>query len=277
MRSLAVYLRWLVALVMLVPLLLMAAPSPSENQDSRAPAEKLRKALDQNVSVTLSNVKLKEAFDHLHEQTKLNYVFDHVTLRQMGFENDDDDNLVFSINLKNVKVRTVLQTILGQYNLGYAIVNDTVVITSAEMAIYRQLRQPVSLDYDNIPLSTALKQLGKQTATNLLLDPRVSKDALAPVTMQLDEVPLETAVRLMAEMAGLKSARLGNVLFVTTETRADKLRADPELAMPVPGGDNSNGNQPLPAPPRVIAAPAAAPAVPAPAQPAVPAPDPEKK
>jgi hypothetical protein len=94
--------------------------------------------------------------------------------------------------------------------------------------------------------------------------------------MQLDEVPLEIAVRLMAEMAGLKSARLGNVLFVTTELRADKLRADPELAMP----GQSNDGPAVPPPPNVRAmpAPAGAPALPAaPAQPATPAPDPDKK
>lgn len=274
MPSFVVRLRWLVAVVAVAPALLLAAPSSNDGADAQPPAEKLRKALDRTVSVTLSNVKLKEAFDHLHEQTKLNFVFDHATLRQMGFENDDDDNLIFSINLKNVKLRTVLRTVLGQYNLGYVIVNDTVVITSADMAIYRQLRQTVTLDYDNIPLSTALKQLSRETAANLLLDPRVTKEAQAPVTMQLDEVPLETAVRLMAEMAGLKSARLGNVLFVTTEARADKLRADPELTMPNPSAENVPMGLPLPNV-RAIAAPAA-PAAPAPAPPA-PAPAAEKK
>ena len=84
MPSRAVCLRLLVALVALVPALILAAPSPSKNADTRPPAEKLRKALDQTVSVSLANVKLKEAFDQLHEETKLNFVFDHATLRQMG-------------------------------------------------------------------------------------------------------------------------------------------------------------------------------------------------
>jgi hypothetical protein len=55
-------------------------------------------------------------------------------------------------------------------------------------------------------------------------------------------VPLETAVRLLAEMAGLKPVRVGNVLFVTKKETANELRADPDLQQPgQPGQPGAGG------------------------------------
>jgi hypothetical protein len=44
--------------------------------------------------------------------------------------------------------------------------------------------------------------------------------------LELTDVPLETAIRLASEVAGMKAVRMGNVLFVTSEVRGEKLRAD---------------------------------------------------
>ncbi len=115
--------------------------------------------------------------------------------------------------------------ILNQYNLAYAIVGDSVVITTEEMAIYRQLKQRVSLDLEKVPMATALKNLAKETATNLLIDGRATKDAQNPVSLQVEDVPLDTAVRLVTEAAGLKAVRLGNVVLVTTRHRPNCVRS----------------------------------------------------
>ena len=57
------------------------------------------------------------------------------------------------------------------------------------------------------------------------------------VTLKLDDVPLETAVRLAAEVGGLRVVRMNNVLFITSDARADKLRTDAEMLVPAsPGG-----------------------------------------
>src|SRR5262249_31937001 len=162
--------------------------------------------------------------------TKINFVLDTPTLLEMGIALEESPA---SIKVTNARLRTGLRAMLGQFNLSYTILGDRVLITSEEMAVYRQLRPPVSLDLDGTPLRTALNQLARQTAVNLLLDPRAAKEAQTPLTVRVDDVPLEAAVRLLAEFAGLKPARMGNVLLVTTEERADKLRAEPEL-VPVP-------------------------------------------
>lgn len=203
-----------------------AAPAPPQT-DAMPPAAKVRKALEQTVRLEVNAIQLTEALDLLKDQIKVNFVLDQWTIQMWGIETE-------AVNLKvdGTKARVALKKLLSPYNLAYVIIEDSVVITSPEMAIYRQLRQSVSVDVDDIPLQTALRQLAQRTAVNLLVDPRIAKDAQSNISLQLDEVPLETAVRLMAESAGLKAARVGNVLIVTSEGRAAKLRAESDLITP---------------------------------------------
>ncbi len=208
----------------------VARSAPADGAKSESPAERIRKALDQVITIDINDQPLKLALNQLHEQTKINFVPDTFTMQQMGI---DSDGTPVSLKLQNVKVKTVLRSMFGQFNLSYAIVGEAVVITTDDMAMYRQMKQRVSVDYDKTPLGEALKQLSRNTATNLLLDAKLGKEGQAPVTLQLEEVPLETAVRLISELGGLKPVRLGNVLYVTSKANANELRADPDLA-PLP-------------------------------------------
>lgn len=218
------------------------APTPVVNSavpKIEYPAETMRKALEQTLALEFNEQPLNLAVAQLKEQTKLNFILDKVTLEQIGIGLEEP----VSFKVPKVKLRNGLRMLLNQYNLGYAILDDTIVITTADMAIRRQLGQPVNLDLQGTPLLSALKQLARETATNLVMDTKLIKESQTPVTMQLDDVPLDTAVRLMAEMAGVKSVRLGNVLYITTEARADKLRAEeaenhpvqPQANVPQPG------------------------------------------
>jgi hypothetical protein len=109
------------------------------------------------------------------------------------------------------------------------------------VAVYRQLKQRIAVDYEAVPLGKALKDLSTKYGVNVVIDPRTAKTKAAdnPVTLQVDDVPFEAAVRLLCEMADLKPARMANVIFVTTEDRADKLRNSDSLVptpgLPVPG------------------------------------------
>src|SRR2546423_9425791 len=113
----------------------------------------------------------------------------------------DPNGAVVNLKLKDAKIRTALRSALNPYNLSYAIIGDTVVITTEDMAVLRQMKQRVSVDYENVQLGTALKKLAKETGTSIVVDNRSTKEAEAAITLQLDDVPLETAVRLAAEMA----------------------------------------------------------------------------
>ena len=248
-----------------------AAPVPSAQDTKKAgetPAERVRRALDQNIAnLEIENQQLNLALEQLHEETKITFVLDRATIAQMmGI--DVDNGAPVRAKMQNIKARTALRNILNQYSLAYAIVGDSVLITSEEMAVYRQLKQRVSVDLDRVPVEKALKGLARETGTNLLVDSRAQKESQATVTLQLDDVPLETAVRLIAEGAGLKPVRVGNVVLVTTKAHATELRNEPELA-PSPRVPNADG-PPVPAVPPGIAVPVPGVAPLAPNPPALP-------
>jgi hypothetical protein len=243
-------------------LALTAAPAapvtpPKEEKKGETGAEKIRKALDQNIaSLEIENQQFPLALDQLREETKINFVIDRGTIQMMGI--DIDNGAPVKAKLQNVKAKAALRNVLNQYGLSYAIVGDSVIVTTEEMAVYKQLKQRVSLDLDRVQVEKALKNLARETGTNLLLDNRAQKEGQTAVTLQVDDVPLETAVRLIAEGAGLKAARLGNVVLVTTKAHATELRSEPDLApaprfpgtadgVP-PGGVVPGGVVPLPAP-----------------------------
>lgn len=220
----------------IVPPVLGAAPIPSPTKSpAETPAQKLRKELEIAVTIDIAEQPLSQAITQLREQTKVNLVLDKFSITTMGV---DPDSTPVSLKIKQGKLRTGLHSMLSQWNLTYAIVGDTLLITTEEMAIYRQMKQRVSVDLTKAELGKALRQLGKENGVNILVDPKLGKEAQTAITLELDDVPLDTAVRLIAESAGLKTARVGNVLMVTTKATAASLQADPELTpKPVPGGE----------------------------------------
>lgn len=225
MSTHAARLSWslLVGLLLATPAL--AAPtagqSKPEQPKTETAAEKVRKALDQVTSVEFQATTLTVAMETLREQTKVNFVIDRSTIQMMGISPDDAQ---INLKLGSVKLRTVLKHLLSQYNLTYVIDGDILLITTEQMAIEKQMRQRVSVDFDKMPLDQALKQLVRDTgASNLVIDHRHVAKIKDTVTLKLEDVPLETAVRLIAEVAGLRSVRLSNVLFVTSPEVAAKL------------------------------------------------------
>jgi type II secretory pathway component GspD/PulD (secretin) len=129
-----------------------------------------------------------------------------------------------TVKRKDEKVSEVLKAIVKPYNLGYAIIGDSVFVSTDDMAMLRQLKQHITVDIEKVELAKALEQLKRETATNIVLDAKATKEGKTIVTLQIDDVPLETAVRLLAEMAGLKVVRNANVLYVTPRGNASELR-----------------------------------------------------
>jgi ribosomal protein L25 (general stress protein Ctc) len=237
-----------------------AAPITKDKPEQAPLAnEMVRKALDQTINnLEIDNQPFHLAIDQLREETKINFVLDRTSIAVAGIE---IETTPVKVKLQKVKLRRGLQTILNQYGLSYVIIGESVLVTTEEMAIYRQLRQRVNIDLERVQLSTALKQLARETGTNLLIDSRAQKEAQTPVSLQLDDVPLETAVRLLAESADLKPVRMGNVVLVTTKAHATDLRAEPDLVI-----SPRNPNVEIPTPPGavVIPAPGAQPVPPVP-------------
>ncbi len=242
-------------------------------------AEKVRKALDQPITVDFSGQSLTDAVEHLRKESKLNIVLDRFTLQTYGLA---PESIQINLKLQNVKLRTVLKQLLSQANLAYVIDGEIMLLTTDDMATQRQVRQRVTIDLAKTPLDKALKDLAKETNVNIVLDPRHLEKGKADVTLQLDDVPLEVAVRLISEMAGLRSVKQSNVLFVTTKEVAAELKkeeAPDAFTNPYypffPGGgvifgrEIGFGGGVMPVPPIPIAIPDVAVPVP-------PAPPPEK-
>ena len=225
-----------VATLALMTLVGPASAAPllkSEVKADRTAAEAIRKALESTGNFDFTGVTLAGVMNTLSEQYKINIVIDRTVLQQMGFE---PEGMNVELKMKEGKLRNALRGIVGQYNLTFATIGESLVITTEEVAVYRQLKQRINVDYDDVPLSKAVKDLGTRYGVNVVLDPRTAKSKASEnrVTLQVDDVPFEAAIRLLCEMADLKPARMGNVIFVTTEARADRLK-DGDSLVPTPG------------------------------------------
>jgi hypothetical protein len=215
------------------------APLPEKPRDATA-VEKVRKGLDRIVTVELTEQTLESAVNLLRQETKLNLSLDCITLAQSNI--DPASISLSNATLRDVKTRVALRSILAPFNLNWVIVGDAVVITTEEMATYRQLTQHVSLDLDQIEFAAALKGLARDTGVNLVLDPRLTNEGKTKVTLQADDITLESTVRILSELAGVKPVRIGNVLFITGKVNATELRAEAELVpIPRPGVQNTDG------------------------------------
>jgi hypothetical protein len=231
LRLAAVALAWALA-----PALLTAAPAAPDKDKAPSPAEKLRAALNAPISVKIDRQPLGPAVEMLREKGKVNIVIDTATIQNTFGWLPEQSPTAVDVDLKEVKLKSALRTVLTPFGLGYAVIGDTVVVTTEEMAVARQMKQRVNVEFEKVELAQALKQLNRETGANLLLDSRAEKEAKNPVSLELEDVPLETAVRLLSEMAGLKPVRIGNTLFVTRKETANELRQDPDLGQPGPGG-----------------------------------------
>lgn len=223
-----------VAAAGLVASFAVAAPVPPKADDS--PAAKARAALDQKVTLTAEGKTLTELVEMVKEATKAEVVLDTATFQQFGF---DANSPTVNCDVKEVKLREVMKTVLGKINLRCGVTAAGLCISTEDGLTAKQLRHRVDVDAADRPLGDLLRSLADQSGTNVVFDSRPGKKLTdAAVTLKADDVPVETAVRLAAEVGGYGVVRMGNVLFVTTTERADKLAAvaDPRLppAMPNP-------------------------------------------
>lgn len=207
----------------------LAAAQVEPPPKHETPAEKIRRALDQTVSLEItSKDPLGQLLGYLRDKAKVPVSVDHAELTRalQSVNRDSIESLDFPQKLERMKLGAAVRSVLRPYNLTFVIADNHLVITSPDMAPKRQLRQSVTLDFNDMPLKSALRHLARLTAVNVVIDARIGGDNLNSVTISIEDVSLETAARLVAEVAGLKAVAVGNVIFVTTESRAAKIRAE---------------------------------------------------
>ena len=207
-----------------------AAPVPQAAKPSESPAAKARKALNDPADFRFDQASLDDLARFVRGRFGVELTIDVNALAQMGMNANAP---VLNANLKAAKLRDGLKAALAPVGLRFAVTAEGLVVSSDEGITQLQMRQRVSLDGGGRPLAAVLTQLAADTGANLVLDPRQAKKAgETPVALTLDDTPLEAAVRLVAEVAGLRAVRLSNVLFVTSEDRAEKLRPDADAPVP---------------------------------------------
>ncbi len=222
----------------LIPVTIEALPESSEARPPSAKetsAERTRKALEQTVTFDLLHHPLSEVVRLLRDQSGVRLILDRQGLSQIGI---NPDEVIVSTKL-SMTLGSSLRQILSQYNMDYAIIGDMVLITTEELAVRRQMRQPVSVRFDRLQLKAALDQLARETATNLVLDRLAIQCANTAVTLNVDDAPLEVIVELLAHQVGLKQIRVSNVMMVTTKVNASELREDSEFGPVLPTRPNS--------------------------------------
>lgn len=228
-------LRWMFLTLLLVWSLGHASVHGDEKPGENA-ADKVRKALDEVVTLDYSSQSFHDLVQHLKDKTHVNFILDVYALQQMGLGLEENPTPL-KIKADKIKLRQALQRLLNPYHLSFVILDDAVLITSEDMGLHRQLRQRVTVDVKNMSVESSLKMLARTTSLNVVLDPRSAKAAQQEITLKLEDATLETAVRLLAELGGLKSVRMGNVLFITDEARAGKIRKEepppPATAIPL--------------------------------------------
>ncbi len=220
----ATSLAWMAALTLAwaIPFTVRGGEKGKDREPAKpTPAEAARKALAQKVTLDFAGNSLEEILNQLRERTKVNFILETNADMMPPPGGGLPGQIVFKTT--GIPLRKALQSFLRPYQLTYVVLADGVLIAPEQHAVRRQLAQRVDLDLRSTPLHTALKRLARETGASIVTDPAVPWDSIERITLELQDVSLETAVRLLAEIAGFKSVRLGEVLFVTTEAKGAKL------------------------------------------------------
>jgi hypothetical protein len=131
--------------------------------------------------------------------------------------------------LTGIKLRTVLRKVLAQVDADFIQQDGVVVVVPrSQMAPEAQLERRVDAVFNREPLSMALQKLADRSGVSVVLDGRAGEDTNTPVTATFMSVPVETAVRVLANMAGMKSVAIENVLYVTSRENASNLQEEQE-------------------------------------------------
>ncbi len=224
-------------------------------------ADSLRAALEKNVTIDFTGNSLNDAINHFREKAGIAIHIDPVAIGLLGMT-DAPDGVVqpgivqpgfpggivqqpnqgqFKLKATNEKAGQVLRRMLNPYGLTYIISQDALLVTTEEMAMVRQFRQRVTVNLEDVPLKKAVRDLARNHGINLVIDPKVAKQSDAPVSLQLDNTTVETTLRLLAEVGGLKAVRMGNVIFVTTDEKAKRIREEEQHQFDNPLNPNHPG------------------------------------
>jgi hypothetical protein len=210
---------------------------------SQNKAREHREKLEQSVSIEFqAGTPLQEALAHIADRYGLQIMVD-----EEAFKADSNQPEVVNMPIKlprfnSVRLRTVLRAILGQVDGDFYAKDDVLmVVPRARIAAGVVLRQPVDVAFERRSLSDALKELSDMTGVSVVLDAQKQPDSTIQLTADFRNVPLASAVRVLADMAGMKSVVMENMIYVTAHENAENMKEESAKTPPMAKTDKSGG------------------------------------
>ncbi len=181
-------------------------------------SEEIQKTLNKSVSLEYTNQELENVLNLIGKDHKMKIMLDH----SQGLP----DSPMVDISVKNVPLRDGLRSMLRQFGLAYFIVGNRLIVTSEERGWGLVFQQTVNLHLKGEPFEKVIDDLRKNHALNILIDPRLKKKNILemPITFDASDIYLETALRLLCDQVDMVPIRMGNLIYITDEARATKLK-----------------------------------------------------
>jgi hypothetical protein len=277
--------KWRTVATVAVVLAGWAAVAAQDKKDPDKPAAKgaaddsavLAARLAGRVTVEKSDdIPLKDAVEFLSEKGELTILIDYAAFARSpglgGMEACQDpagiaERTVKLPKVRNVRLGTVLRTILSQIDGAYLIYPDHLKVTTVQqMALETgqklytpdMAEEPVDDPYKVIrvtplinvaakeqPLREVVREIAEATGANVVLAPQAGEKGQAPITAKLFNTPLPDGARVLAEMAGLKTVSAGNAILVTTPAHAAEWLKEDAAKKPQPAWGGLCGTGPF--------------------------------
>jgi type II secretory pathway component HofQ len=252
----------LMALVFAVPTFADPETKSVAIDDSAKIAEKLLERI--SLEDQLKGVPLRDALRYLEDKTGLTILVDKRALRDKG---DDlaqtiDDAAISLPAMRNVRIETILRKLVDHLDLDYVITPDHVSITTANMKdlttgqarrlpdlhpapgfedepnvernIQVRATPYVTVLFKDTAAADALREIAARAGRNVVISQGAAEKAKTAVSVNLSNVAFETAAASLAEAAGLRAFRTGNVVVIVTTDRAKQI--EDTAAKSVPNG-----------------------------------------
>jgi tetratricopeptide (TPR) repeat protein len=138
---------------------------------------------------------------------------------------------------------------------------DLSIVSPKEEEIRRALTRPISVNFDNTPLSDVIDFLREETGVNIYLDPASVKELNIeldqPITLKVNSIQMKYALKLLLEQLQLTYLIEDDVLKIVSEDKAKSILSTKvypvaDLTVPIPdlnsggvglGGALGGGNQ----------------------------------
>jgi hypothetical protein len=250
----------LVACLLVASVAVSAVRAEPVTDDSAKLANRLmaRVSLEKPVDATLENV-----LELLEARYELPILLDYKSI--LGRDNQADNREIAEVHgrpvklrgMKNIRLETLLKSVLSQIDAEYVIEPDHILIVSAdkkrallqidEAMVLPELnggqhdvatRDPrdvkiVTAGYTEQTLTEILKDLSARAGRSAVAG-EIGEAAEKKITVNFHNVPFESAIAALAEKAGLRAAKQGNTVVVVTPDRLET--PEPKLSVALGGG-----------------------------------------